>query len=67
LTKPKEGITIDEAIEIKERWKKANYPPPLADEINADNLSIEALKKIDYLHVTKVLGEDELLPGETKD
>lgn len=34
---------------------------------DAVKLGIEALKKIDYLHVTKVLGKDELLPGETKE
>lgn len=60
-------MTIDEAIEIKKRWKQANYPPPLADEINADNLSIEALK---YWQMSRKSGGTLLrflLPGETEE
>jgi len=33
----------------------------------AIKLGIEALKEIEHLHASQVLGDDELLPGETKE
>ncbi|MBA7602869.1 hypothetical protein ES703_09965 [subsurface metagenome] len=60
-------MKLEKAIEIKEQWRKDNYPPPLADEMNADMLSIEAMKRLQrYRPVTEhpVL---ELLPGETEE
>ena len=64
-------ITIDKAIEIKLQWRKDNYPPPLADEMNADMLSIEALR---YIENTRNLmshylptPHPPLLPGETNE
>ncbi|KKL92203.1 hypothetical protein LCGC14_1887020 [marine sediment metagenome] len=59
-------MKLDEAIQVKTRWKMQNYPPPLADEINADNLSIEALKRLqEQRSGTGPLDEEDLLPGET--
>lgn len=60
-------MTIDKAIEIKLQWRKDNYPPPLADEMNADMLSIEALK--DLKTFDRIRGKDDRLPlpGETED
>ncbi len=60
-------MTIDEAIKIKIAWKKDCYPPPLADEINADNLAIEALKW--RRHCTRVNAPTKYppLPGETEE
>lgn len=60
-------MQIDEAIRVKTAWRKANYPPPLADEINADNLSIEALKELSILRDTTLWGEWKPLPGETEE
>ena len=57
-------MKIEKAIEIKLQWRKDNYPPPLADEMNADMLSIEALKAIrDYRNRTHP-GLPYKLPGE---
>ncbi len=38
-------MKISKAIEIKLQWRKDGYPTPLADEMNADMMSIEALKR----------------------
>jgi len=59
-------MTIDKAIEIKIQWRKDNYPLPLADEMNADMLSIEALKRLQEQRSRTILDEDDLLPGESK-
>jgi len=61
-------MTLDKAIEIKVQWRKDNYPTPLADEMNADMLSIEALRRIQKGR-TKLKWPfiDRLLPGETDD
>ena len=58
-------MNIERAIEIKLQWRKDNYPPPLADEMNADMLSIEALKRIDHCRrwTSSTWGRE--LPGET--
>lgn len=60
-------MKIEKAIEIKLQWRKDNYPPPLADELNADMLSIEALKFRKGEKEAGYLDPDDLLPGETKD
>ncbi len=39
-------MEIDKAIEVLTIWKKENCPPPLADELNALQLGIEALKRL---------------------
>ncbi len=60
-------MTLDKAIEIKVQWRKDNYPTPLADEMNADMLSIEALKRIQKGRaILKYPFTDRLLPGETE-
>jgi len=67
------SITIDKAIEIKLQWRKDNYPPPLADEMDADMLSIEALKYVEYARnitapfLLSPTPYPPLLPGETKE
>lgn len=61
------SITIDKAIEIKLQWRKDNYPPPLADEMNADMLSIEALKRVKDCRDVECDFAPTPLPGETKD
>lgn len=60
-------MTIDEAIKIKLQWRKDNYTPPLADEMNADMLSIEALKRYRHLRSSRVFLDCEMLPGETEE
>ena len=57
-------MTLDKAIEIKLQWRKDGYPPALADEMNADMLSIEALKRIVYLRKDMDCPYWMTLPGE---
>lgn len=59
-------MTIDEAIRTLDDWSRDNYPPPLADEINALHLGIEALKRIQSMRKDIVRLGYPLLPGETK-
>lgn len=59
-------MTLDKAIEIKLQWRKDSYPPPLADEMNADMLSIEALKHLQRLRQERWAFDFDLLPGETE-
>ncbi|MBA7622919.1 hypothetical protein ES703_30306 [subsurface metagenome] len=58
-------MKIEKAIEIKLQWRKDNYPPPLADEMNADMMSIEALKRIYSQYDPDHQMMRILLPGET--
>ena len=58
-------MNIDKAIEILTTWKKENCPPPLADELNALHLGIEALKRIRRQRTLFLPGEIVLLSGET--
>ncbi len=37
-------MKISKAIEIKLQWRQNRYQPPTANEMNADMMSIEALK-----------------------
>ena len=60
-------MKLQKAIEIKLQWRKDNYPPALPDEMNADMLSIEALKVITLIRQGIDLAEGELLPGETEE
>ena len=60
-------MTLEKAIEIKLLWRKDNYPPALADEMNADMLSIEALKRMKEGRQYKMGLSKSLLPGETKE
>ena len=59
-------MTIDEAIKIKLQWRKDNYPPALPDEMNADMLSIEALKRVKSARVSLYSRYSHFLPGETE-
>jgi len=58
-------MKLEKAIEIKLQWRKDNYPLPLADEMNADMLSIEALKYLQRIRGLHKPGVIPLLPGET--
>lgn len=58
-------ITLEKAIEIKLQWRKDNYPPPLADQMNADMLSIEAMKRIRRQRSLTIPIPQPPLPGET--
>jgi len=60
-------MNIDKAIEIKLQWRKDNYPPALADEMNADMLSIEALKALKEHRDLDICFACKPLPGETKE
>jgi len=60
-------MTLDEAIKIKLAWRKENYPPPLADEFNADALSIEALKRIKAIRKAGLSIVSHLFQGETEE
>ncbi|MBA7493224.1 hypothetical protein ES702_03790 [subsurface metagenome] len=60
-------MNIPKAIEIKLQWRKDNYPPPLADEMNADMLSIEALYQVRESRFDPSTWEPKLLPGETEE
>lgn len=60
-------MTLDKAIEIKLQWRKDNYPTPLADEMDADMLSIEALKREEKRRRFTIPDNVDLLPSETKD
>jgi len=60
-------MKLEKAIEIKLQWRKDNYPPPLADEMNADMLSIEALKRLKYCRDYNEDPTANPLPGETEE
>lgn len=60
-------MRLEKAIKIKLQWRKDNYPPALPDEIDADMLSIEAMKGITAIRCGAISNVNELLPGETKD
>jgi len=60
-------VNIEKAIEIKLQWRKDNYPPALADEMNADMLSIKALKWFKEWRAPQYPAPYIRLPGETED
>ena len=60
-------MNIDKAIKIKLQWRKDNYPPALPSEMNADMLSIEALKRIDRYRRDYPGIHDRPLPGEIEE
>ena len=60
-------MTLQEAIEIKLQWRKNNYPPALPDEMNADMLSIEALKRVASQRKQIPPWTGKPLLGETED
>ncbi|GAI09533.1 unnamed protein product [marine sediment metagenome] len=60
------AMKLEEAIEIKLQWRKDNYPPALPDEMNADMLSIEAMKRVKYYQKLWDAWHLGPLPGETR-
>ncbi|MBA7468806.1 hypothetical protein ES707_04060 [subsurface metagenome] len=60
-------MNLEKAIEIKLQWRKDNYPPALPDEMNADMLSIEALKRVNAIRENDPRHRVNPLPGETED
>ncbi len=60
-------MRLDKAIEIKLHWQRNNYPPPLAEEMYADLISTEALKRIVYLRLDMDTPHWMTLPGETEE
>lgn len=58
-------ITIDEAVKIKERYQYILQDASFPELIEADNLSIEALKRERTHREGLRLTKPELLPGET--
>ena len=60
-------MTIDEAIKIKCKYQYMLRDASIPELIEADNISIEALKRISNDREGIITFPDELLPGETKD
>lgn len=58
--------TIDEAIEIKERWFKDGWVPSKEAWEQADRLSIEALKRCQFIREHYISFYTPPLPGETR-
>lgn len=59
-------MTIDEAIKIKEQGQHWLPKESFPELIEADNLSIEALKRVRELRVDGKPDRYSILPGETK-
>ncbi|GAJ10144.1 unnamed protein product [marine sediment metagenome] len=60
-------ITIDEAIENRERYLKNSAIPKSTEDYNATLLSIEALKGITAIRCGAISNVNEPLPSETED
>ena len=60
-------MTIDEAIEIKLRQFVDPFLAPKGKLAEADRLSIEALKQVQFYRSIPNGKHHNLLPGETKD
>ncbi|GAI64875.1 unnamed protein product [marine sediment metagenome] len=60
-------MTIDEAIENRERYLKNSAIPKSTEDYNATLLGIEALKALKENRIAALPWTEELLPGETKD
>lgn len=67
MTKPKEGITIDEAIEHLSGYVYEEKPCLVGLFDEATRLGIEALKRFRDFRPTKYPIPKMLLPGETKE
>lgn len=59
-------MTLDEAIVIKETPEPGYFAIPARDRRVANNLSIEALKRVKWHKDQHEKGYYELLPGETE-
>jgi len=60
-------MRLEKAIEIKRAWRSENYPPPLADEMNADELSIQAIQRLIDCRRSLLNSPFQPLPGETRE
>jgi len=60
-------MTIDEAIEILTQHQKGTDPLYLPNLPDAEQLGIEALKRLKRERLHFNVHPDTLLPGETKD
>ena len=59
-------MKIDKAIEIKENHQRLHFDEYYSELLEADNLSIEALKFKKAIRAHTVDDFDALLPGETE-
>ena len=59
------AMTIDEAIKFKEEYRREHYYGFDPRFVEADDLSIEALKEIKELRLYQLPAHIPLLPGET--
>lgn len=60
-------MRIEKAIEIKEIYYNGGEIPSHSDYREADRLSIEAIKRVQWHKAQHERGFYELLPGETED
>jgi len=60
-------MNIDKAITIKRIWIDSGYAPPGPNEVEADNMSIEALKREKAHRQGGIISTPYLLPGETEE
>ena len=60
-------MKLEKAIEIKRKYQYILQDASLPELIEADNLSIEALKLIQYSREQHVLARTNPLPGETEE
>ncbi len=59
-------MTLDKAIELLTNLSHGGPIPHPQDNIDATELGIEALKRVQVARVTGYAVEPKLLPGETK-
>ncbi|MBA7710185.1 hypothetical protein ES703_119118 [subsurface metagenome] len=59
-------MNLPKAIAIKKRYQYILIDASLPELIEADNISIEALKRELYKRQTMSLNEADFLPGETE-
>jgi len=59
-------MNIDKAIEIKQHYQYILQDASLPELIEADNISIEALKRLQVCSKRDCVVASTLLPGETK-
>lgn len=60
-------MNLQRAIEIKESYQHLHRDEYFQELIEADNLSIEALKRIQHYRVVNPTYRERPLPGETDD
>jgi hypothetical protein len=57
-------MKLDKAIEIKQKYQYILQDASFPELIEADNLSIEALKRLEDMRISPCTTSDEILPGE---